>query len=103
MSLVTVNAVAELLSVLSGLLLFFPALALNRHLRGVKTAQDQLANPKTELTRAIGDKVKPDLERSRIPEWSPRDQTLLLLAIALFAVSSGMKLFIAAKPVFAGS
>lgn len=95
------GAIAEFLSVLSGLLLIAPVIALNRHLRAIKTAQDQLAAPRTKLTRSIARELKPQLERAKIPEWSRRDQRMLIWAIGLFAAASAIKLYLAAAVALA--
>jgi hypothetical protein len=86
---------AEGLGVLSGVLLFFPAVALNRHLRAIKVSQDQFARSATTLSQAIADASKPTLEKAAIPVWSSRDENKLVLGILAFALSSFIKLWIA--------
>jgi hypothetical protein len=89
------STVAEGLGVLSGVLLFFPAVALNKHLRAIKASQDQLAQAATALSKAIAGAAAPTLEKAAIPVWSDRDENLLVLAILAFVLSSAIKLGIA--------
>jgi hypothetical protein len=100
------STVAEGLGVLSGVLLFFPAVALNKHLRAIKTSQDQLAQAATALSKAIAGEATPTLEKAAIPVWSDRDENLLVLAILAFTLSSAIKLGIAfstPEPLAAGA
>lgn len=84
----------ELLSAASGALLILPALGLNKHLRAIKVSQDKLALGATALSRAIADKVAPVLQEAKIPDWSERDQRLLILGVFSFVASSVIKLFV---------
>lgn len=86
---------AEGLGVLSSVLLFVPAVGLNKHLRAIKTSQDQFARSTTALSQAIAQQSRPTLEQSRVPAWSKRDENLLLLGILAFALSSGIKFAVA--------
>jgi hypothetical protein len=100
------STVAEGLGVLSGVLLMFPAVALNIHLRAIKTSQDQLAQAATALSKAIAGEAKVTLEKAAIPVWSDRDENLLLLGILAFVLSSAIKLgiaFNAPEPAGAGA
>jgi hypothetical protein len=46
----------------------------------------------TEFFRQVGKAGKPTLEDAKIPEWSARDQKLLVLGIVTFGLSSVIKL-----------
>jgi hypothetical protein len=95
------NVVAEGLGVVSSLLLVMPAIALNKHLREVKEAEDRIVNRTGELTQAIAARAQPTFTDARIPTWSVRDQRLLVAGILAFFLSSGIKLYLAftAPPV----
>lgn len=79
---------AEFLSLASSLCLIFPALALNRHLRAIKSSQDKLNSGATVLSQAIAAGVKPVLQDAQIPSWSRRDQRLLVAGIAGLLLAS---------------
>ena len=86
------SAIAEALGIASSVFLLMPAIALNRHLRQVHASEKALEASTSELFRAIGEAGRPTLKDARIPEWSRRDQRLLVLGIATFGVSSVIKL-----------
>jgi hypothetical protein len=86
--------IGELLGVISGALFILPALALNKHLRAIKTSQDKLALGATQLSQAIASRVQPVLEDAKTPAWSRRDQWLLILGVVAFIASSLIKLIV---------
>lgn len=92
------SAIAEGLGIASSVFLLMPAIALNRHLREVHRSQKVLEESTTELFKEIGKVGKPALKDARIPEWSARDQRLLVLGIVTFGLSSLIKLFLVLGP-----
>ena len=87
----TWSAFAELLGMLSSVLLLIPAIALNKHLREVRDSEAALARTTTGLFQAIASAAQPTLVDARIAEWSARDQKLLVLGIMTFGLSCLIK------------
>lgn len=85
------KVLAELLSLASSLCLIFPAVALNKHLRAIKSSQDKLNKGATELSQAIAAGIRPVLQDAQIPSWSRRDQRLLVAGIAGLLLSSAVR------------
>ena len=85
------SAFAELPGMVSSVLLLIPAIALNKHLREVRDSESALAKTTTGLFQAIASAARPTLVDARIPEWSARDQKLLVLGIVTFGLSCLIK------------
>lgn len=94
----TWSALAELLGLVSSGLLLIPAVALNKHLRGVHDTETTLAASTTELGRAVAERSQPTLAKAKVPKWSKSDENLLVIGILTFGLSCLIKLGIALSP-----
>lgn len=102
------SAVAEIFGIASSVFLLMPAIDLNRHLRDVHRSQKVLEKNATDLFKGIGKVGQATLQDAKIPEWSARDQKLLVAGIVTFGLSSVIKLVLvlaqaSAPPPAAGS
>lgn len=86
------SAIAEVLGIASSIFLLMPAIDLNRHLRDVHRSQKVLEQNATDLFKGIGQAGQATLKDAKVPEWSARDQKLLVAGIVTFGVSSAIKL-----------
>jgi hypothetical protein len=91
----TWSSIAEFLGIVSSAVLLIPAIALNRHLRDVHDTEKALVASTTELFKAVGQAGAPTLDKAKIPNWSRRDQNLLVLGIVSFGLSCLIKLVVA--------
>ena len=91
----TWNSIAELLGIVSSAVLLIPAIALNRHLRDVHDTEKALVASTTELFKSVGQAGASTLDKAKIPNWSRRDQNLLILGIVSFGLSCLIKLVMA--------
>ena len=85
------NAFAELLGMLSSFFLLLPVIALNQHLREIRSSETALKQSTTDLFKAIAKEAEPTLTDARIPEWSNRDQRMLIGGIVTFGISCVIK------------
>lgn len=90
-NLQTWNAFAEFLGMLSSFILLIPVIALNKHLREVRSSEKVLEASTTALFKAIAKEAQPTLTQARIPEWSGRDQRLLIAGTMTFGISCVIK------------
>ena len=91
----TWSSIAELLGIASSAVLLIPAIALNRHLRDVHDTEKALVASTTELFKAVGQAGATTLGKAKLPNWSQRDQNLLILGIVSFGLSCLIKLVVA--------
>lgn len=92
------SALAEFLGLVSSGVLLVPAIALNKHLRGVHETEQALESSTSSLFQAVSSAGKPTLTQAKIPKWSTTDENLLILGIVTFGASCLIKLFVALGP-----
>ncbi len=92
------NLVSELLAVISGVLLFISAVALNAHLKKIRKTRALFDKASRPFSRKLQKFGAHQLDHVSLPAWSEGDELRLVMALAAFLASAVIKLVMAFGP-----